>query len=406
MLFVAEYEFGWDALPTVVAKRLEWDAAQPDGFRFVGEYIWQDREPPFRGVAVIEADDVEALNAFALHYGADAQDRDPRRHRRAVGHRHAAPRRRKRASSARQAPRAASAALAVAYRRSRMADATCASRLDGRRRSEPDRLSAAGRPHRVPQAERHRVQGHAERSAAARCLPAGGRRPPSAGGDDPRRRLGARRPLRDGSDASGPATSRPPASRWSRSTIAWRPADDVPRFVPGLPRRGRLGGGARRPARRRSAAHRPVGRFRRRPPRPAARDVADEPELRRSAPAHRRGALARRRGALSAHRSAGARPRRAARPASPASSATSSAPIPRTHPARWHDASPIEHGPRRASRRSSSCRARATCWCPHSQATSFAERLTAAGAPHRLEIVEGGLHGFDRIAPDERAIAR
>jgi hypothetical protein len=69
MLFVAEYEFGWDALSTVVAKRLEWDAAQPDGFRFVGEYIWQDREPPFHGVAVIEAADVHALNAFALHYG-------------------------------------------------------------------------------------------------------------------------------------------------------------------------------------------------------------------------------------------------------------------------------------------------------------------------------------------------
>lgn len=69
MLFVAEYEFGWDALSAVVAKRLEWDAAQPDGFRFVGEFIWQDREPPFRGVAVIEADGVEALNAFALHYG-------------------------------------------------------------------------------------------------------------------------------------------------------------------------------------------------------------------------------------------------------------------------------------------------------------------------------------------------
>jgi hypothetical protein len=69
MLFVAEYEFGWDALTTVVAKRLEWGEAQPDGFRFVGEYIWQDREPPFRGIAVIEAETVEALNAFALHYG-------------------------------------------------------------------------------------------------------------------------------------------------------------------------------------------------------------------------------------------------------------------------------------------------------------------------------------------------
>lgn len=69
MLFIAEYEFGWDALSAVVAKRLEWDESQPDGFTFVGEYIWQDREPPFRGFAIIEAANVEALNAFALHYG-------------------------------------------------------------------------------------------------------------------------------------------------------------------------------------------------------------------------------------------------------------------------------------------------------------------------------------------------
>jgi hypothetical protein len=69
MLFVAEYEFGWESLSAVVAKRLDWREVQPDGFRFVGEYIWQDRDPPFRGVAVIEAADVEALNTFALHYG-------------------------------------------------------------------------------------------------------------------------------------------------------------------------------------------------------------------------------------------------------------------------------------------------------------------------------------------------
>lgn len=69
MLFVAEYELNWDSLETAVAKRLEWDAAQPDGFRFIGEYVWQDHEPPFRGVAIIEADSVEALNSFALHYG-------------------------------------------------------------------------------------------------------------------------------------------------------------------------------------------------------------------------------------------------------------------------------------------------------------------------------------------------
>ena len=69
MLFVAEYEFEWEALSTVVAKRLEWGEAQPEGFRFVGEYVWTDGEPPFRGVAVVEAADVDALNAFVLHYG-------------------------------------------------------------------------------------------------------------------------------------------------------------------------------------------------------------------------------------------------------------------------------------------------------------------------------------------------
>ena len=69
MLFVAEYELSWEALEAVIAKRLEWDEAMPDGFRFVGEYVWQDSDPPFRGVAIIEADSVEALNSFALHYG-------------------------------------------------------------------------------------------------------------------------------------------------------------------------------------------------------------------------------------------------------------------------------------------------------------------------------------------------
>jgi hypothetical protein len=69
MLFVAEYELGWDALEAVMAKRLEWDEVKPDNFRFVGEYVWQDHDPAFRGVAIIETDSVEALNSFALHYG-------------------------------------------------------------------------------------------------------------------------------------------------------------------------------------------------------------------------------------------------------------------------------------------------------------------------------------------------
>jgi hypothetical protein len=69
MLFVAEYEFGWESLAAVVAKRVEWAEVQPEGFRFVGEYVWTDRAPAFRGVAVIDADDVGSLNAFVLHYG-------------------------------------------------------------------------------------------------------------------------------------------------------------------------------------------------------------------------------------------------------------------------------------------------------------------------------------------------
>ncbi len=69
MLFVAEYEFSWELLEAVIAKRLEWDAEKPDDFRFIGEYVWQDHDPPFRGVVVVEADSVDALSAFALHYG-------------------------------------------------------------------------------------------------------------------------------------------------------------------------------------------------------------------------------------------------------------------------------------------------------------------------------------------------
>ncbi len=69
MLFVAEYELQWETLDAAIAKRLEWDTAMPEGFRFVGEYVWQDGHPPFRGVAIFDADSVEAINSFTLHYG-------------------------------------------------------------------------------------------------------------------------------------------------------------------------------------------------------------------------------------------------------------------------------------------------------------------------------------------------
>ena len=69
MLFVAEYEITWENLEAAIAKRIDWDESKPDDFRFVGEYVWQDGAPPFRGVAIIETNSVEALNSFALHYG-------------------------------------------------------------------------------------------------------------------------------------------------------------------------------------------------------------------------------------------------------------------------------------------------------------------------------------------------
>ncbi len=72
-------------------------------------------------------------------------------------------------------------------------------------------------------------------------------------------------------------------------------------------------------------------------------------------------------------------------------------------PQRWRDASPIEHV-HGAQPPIFILQGTRDLLVPASQATRFAERLAAAGAPHRLEIVEGGLHGFDRIAPDARAV--
>jgi acetyl esterase/lipase len=71
-------------------------------------------------------------------------------------------------------------------------------------------------------------------------------------------------------------------------------------------------------------------------------------------------------------------------------------------PARWLEASPIEHV-HPALPPIFLLQGTRDLLVPAAQATSFAERLTAAGAPHRVEIVDGGVHGFDRIAPDERA---
>jgi acetyl esterase/lipase len=73
-------------------------------------------------------------------------------------------------------------------------------------------------------------------------------------------------------------------------------------------------------------------------------------------------------------------------------------------PERWREASPIAHvhGAMPATMLLHGTR---DLLVPHSESARFAERLAAAGVRHRIEIVEGGVHGFDRVAPGERARA-
>jgi acetyl esterase/lipase len=77
---------------------------------------------------------------------------------------------------------------------------------------------------------------------------------------------------------------------------------------------------------------------------------------------------------------------------------------PEENPARWREASPIEqvHAEQPPILLLQGTR---DFLVPDWQATRFAARLAAAGAPYRLEIVDGGVHGFDRVAPGERARA-
>jgi hypothetical protein len=73
MLFVAEYSVSWDGLEAAVAKRLEWGELKPETFKYLGEYTWHDGDPPFRGVTIFEAESVEDVHAFVLHYGPTIQ---------------------------------------------------------------------------------------------------------------------------------------------------------------------------------------------------------------------------------------------------------------------------------------------------------------------------------------------
>jgi acetyl esterase/lipase len=77
---------------------------------------------------------------------------------------------------------------------------------------------------------------------------------------------------------------------------------------------------------------------------------------------------------------------------------------PAEDPERWRQTSPIEHvhGGLPPTLILQGTR---DVLVPHDQARRYAERLEAVGAPYELHIVDGAGHGFDRVAPDDRAKA-
>ncbi len=77
---------------------------------------------------------------------------------------------------------------------------------------------------------------------------------------------------------------------------------------------------------------------------------------------------------------------------------------PTADPERWRRASPIEHV-HAGLPPTLILQGTRDFLVPHAQATRYAARLEAVGAPHELHVVEGAVHGFDRVGPDDRARA-
>jgi acetyl esterase/lipase len=75
---------------------------------------------------------------------------------------------------------------------------------------------------------------------------------------------------------------------------------------------------------------------------------------------------------------------------------------PDVDPERWRLASPIEqaHG---AAPPALILHGTHDLLVPHTQALAYSARLESLGVPHELHVVEGGVHGFDRVAPGDDA---
>jgi acetyl esterase/lipase len=78
---------------------------------------------------------------------------------------------------------------------------------------------------------------------------------------------------------------------------------------------------------------------------------------------------------------------------------------PDADPARWREVSPI-HQVHAAAPPTLVLQGTRDLLVPTSQATTYAERSLAVGAPCELHVVEGGVHGFERVAPGDEARAK
>ena len=78
---------------------------------------------------------------------------------------------------------------------------------------------------------------------------------------------------------------------------------------------------------------------------------------------------------------------------------------PEDDPARWREVSPL-HQVHADVPPTLVLQGTRDLLVPHAQATAYAEQAEKVGAHCELHVVEGGVHGFERVAPDDEARAK
>ena len=77
---------------------------------------------------------------------------------------------------------------------------------------------------------------------------------------------------------------------------------------------------------------------------------------------------------------------------------------PEAAPGRWREASPLEQAHAGAPP-ALILQGTRDLLVPHAHTARYAERLAELGAPHEFHLVEGGVHGFERVGPGDEARA-